>query len=316
MTDQASPSGTSSARPRDLAGYGASPPQIRWPNGAGLALNFVLNVEEGSEYSLELGDGRSETALSEVRASRVPAGERDLAVESMYEYGSRVGFWRLRDLFTSRGLPLTIFASGLALERNPAIATAIAATSWDLCAHGWRWIEHYRLDPATEAAHIARAYDSILRSVGRAPSGWYCRYSASEATRDLVAQHGRYLYDSDAYNDDLPYWTTADGRDHLVIPYTMTTNDAKFLSGDVFSGAQFADYLIDSFDVLHAESARAPRMMSVGLHARVIGQPGRIAGLTRFIDHVADKAGVWICNRDEIAQHWRAVVPPGPEVAQ
>ncbi|WP_291836011.1 allantoinase PuuE [Limimaricola sp.] len=311
MTDHAPPSGAAPSRPRDLAGYGAAPPQVRWPNGAGLALNLVLNVEEGSEYSLELGDGRSETALSEVRASRVPQGQRDLAVESMYEYGSRVGFWRLHDLFTSRGLPVTVFASAMALERTPAIARAIAEASWDLCAHGWRWVEHYRLDPATEAQHIAMAHDSILRSVGRAPAGWYCRYAPSEATRGLVAEHGGFLYDSDAYNDDLPYWTTAAGRDHLVIPYTMTTNDAKFLSGDVFCGAQFADYLIDTFDVLLAESAEVPRMMSVGLHARVIGHPGRIAGLTRFLDHVAGKTGVWLCGREDIARHWRAVVPPG-----
>lgn len=310
MTDHAHQPGAAAPRPRDLIGYGSTPPAMRWPNGAGLALNFVLNVEEGSEYSIGDGDGRSEGALTEVRASRVPEGQRDLAAESMYEYGSRVGFWRLHRLFQARGLPMTIFASALALERTPNIARAIAETDWDICAHGWRWVEHYLLDAATEAEHIRNAYDSICRSVGRAPRGWYCRYSASDATRRLVAEHGGYLYDSDAYNDDLPYWTQVADRAHLVIPYTMTTNNSKLLSGDVFSGACFADFLIDSFDTLLAESAEMPRMMSVGLHGRIIGHPGRISGLVRFLDHVAAKPGVWICGRDQIAEHWRKTIAP------
>jgi peptidoglycan/xylan/chitin deacetylase (PgdA/CDA1 family) len=297
-------------RRRDLAGYGAHPPDIRWPGGAGLALNFVLNVEEGSEYSVEDGDGRSEGALSEVRASRVPAGARDLASESMYEYGSRVGYWRLHRLFTSRQIPLTIFASALALERTPDIAAAIREADWDICAHGWRWIEHYKLDPETEADHIARAYDSISKSVGRAPNGWYCRYAPSTATRQLVAAHGGFEYDSDAYNDELPYWTNVEGRPHLVVPYTMVTNDAKFLSGDVFSADDFADFLIDSFDVLLQESAKMTRMMSVGLHSRIIGHPGRIKGLIRFISHVAERPDVWICRRSDIADYWRNHIPP------
>lgn len=295
-------------RARDLAGYGASPPDVRWPGGTGLALNFALNVEEGAEYSIGDGDGRSETALTEVRAPRVPVGQRDLAAESMYEYGSRVGFWRLHRLFTTRGLPLTVFASALALERCPDIAAAIAQSDWDICAHGLRWIEHYHLDPATEREHIAKAYDSIKKSTGRAPEGWYCRYSASEATRGLVAAHGGYLYDSDAYNDDLPYWVREGTGAHLVVPYTMTNNDAKFLGGDVMTGPDFATFLIDGFDVLLAEAATMPRMMSVGLHPRIIGHPGRIAGLIRFLDHVANKPGVWICGRNQIARHWPAMV--------
>lgn len=300
------------SRPRDLAGYGPNPPDIRWPGGAGLALNFVLNVEEGSEYSIADGDGRSEGALTEVRASRVPAGQRDLAAESMYEYGSRVGFWRIHDLFRDRGLPLTIFASALALDRTPDTARAIAATDWDICAHGWRWVEHYHMDAQTEADHIARAHAAITERLGRPPRGFYCRYSASEATRELVAAHGGYLYDSDAYNDDLPYWTQTGTGPHLVVPYSLTTNDAKFLSGDVFAARDFADFLTDSFDVLLAESARAPRMMSVGLHSRIIGHPGRLAGLIRFIDHARRARGVWICGRDAIAEHWCTHVPPGP----
>ena len=297
-------------RPRDLAGYGPDLPEIRWPGGAGLALNFVLNVEEGSEYSIGDGDGRSESALSEVRASRVAEGDRDLAVESMYEYGSRVGYWRIHRLFRDRGLPLTIFASALALERCPAIAAAIAGTDWDICAHGWRWIEYYHLDAATQAEHIARAFDSLTASTGRAPQGWYSRYSAAPQTRALVVAHGGYSYDSDAYNDDLPYYTQVAGKPHLVVPYSLVTNDAKFLSGDVFSGRQFGEFLIDTFEGLAEEAAAGPRMMSVGLHARVIGHAGRLAGLKAFLDHVAGRPGVWICRRAEIAAHWRRHVPP------
>ena len=299
------------SRPRDLAGYGPNPPDIRWPNGAGLAVNCVLNVEEGSEYSVGDGDGRSESALSEVRASRVPQGDRDLAAESMYEYGSRVGFWRIHDLFRKHDLPLTIFASALALERTPEIAAAIAATDWDICAHGYRWIEHYHLTPEVEAEQIALAHDSLTKTLGRAPRGWYCRYSASAATRGLVVAHGGYDYDCDAYNDDLPYWTEEGGKPHLVVPYTMVANDAKFLSGDVYSGRAFGDFLIDGFDVLLSEAETKPRIMSVGLHSRIIGHPGRFAALLRFIDHIAGRSDVWVCGRDQIADFWRENVPPG-----
>ena len=299
---------------RDLRGYGPRPPDIRWPNGAGLALNFVLNVEEGAEYTLA-DDGRSESALIEVRATRVPPGERDLAAESMYEYGSRVGFWRLFRLFRSRGIPVTIFASALALERNPEIAEAVAGTDWDVCAHGWRWVEHYKLDPETEREHIDRAFTSIRHTLGRPPRGWYCRYAPSPVTRSLVAAHGGFLYDSDAYNDDLPYWVEASGRPHLVVPYCMSTNDAKFLSGDVYDGGQYARFLTDTFDVLAEESRTMPRMMSVGLHARVVGHPGRMAGLSRFLDHVAGRPDVWFCSREAIAQHWCEAVPALKELA-
>ena len=298
------------SRPRDLVGYGADPPAVHWPGGAGLAVNFVLNVEEGSEYSIEDGDGHSESALSEVRASRVPRGDRDLAVESMYEYGSRVGFWRLHRLFRSSALPATVFASAVALERTRPIARAIAQTDWDICAHGYRWVEHYHLDPESEAEHIARAYSSIAKSVGRPPRGWYCRYSASLATRRLLVEHGGFDYDSDAYNDEVPYWTDVEGASHLVVPYTMVMNDAKFLSGDVFSANDFAACLIDSFDVLLSESKDTPRMMSVGLHPRIIGHPSRFTALTRFIDHISGKPGVWVCRRSDIADHWRSTVPP------
>jgi peptidoglycan/xylan/chitin deacetylase (PgdA/CDA1 family) len=298
---------------RDFAGYADRPPDLVWPGGARLALNFVLNYEEGAEYSFADGDSRSDTALTEVAQARVLPGERDLGAESMFEYGSRVGFWRLYRLFHERGLPLTVFASALALERNQAAARAIAATDWDVVCHGWRWIEHYLLDEATERQHIARAYDTIRRLIGRAPDGWYCRYAPSVRTRRLVVEHGGFSYDSDAYNDELPYWVTVSGRPHLVVPYSLATNDAKLVGGPLVTGRAFGEFLIDAFDELRGESARQPRMMSVGMHARVLGQPGRIGGLRTFLDHAQACADVWICRRGDLAAHWRREVPP-PEV--
>ncbi|WP_377296872.1 polysaccharide deacetylase family protein [Rhizobium sp. SGZ-381] len=294
---------------RDFIGYANRPPQFRWPGDSGLAVNIVLNYEEGSEYSVADGDGRSETALLEINQPRVPPGDRDLASESMYEYGSRVGFWRLHRLFTERNLPLTVFASAQALERNAEVASAIARTDWDIACHGWRWVEHYRLDEATEREHIARAFDSIVTTVGRAPAGWYSRYSRSAATRRLVVEHGGYDYDSDAYNDEVPYWVRVDGRPHLVVPYSLVTNDAKFVQGGWVTGRSYAEFLIETFDMLLKESRSQPRMMSVGLHPRVIGHPGRASGLERFLDHVAGCEGVWMARRQDIARHWKAEMP-------
>src|SRR3569833_3896875 len=294
---------------RDFIGYANRRPKFRWPGNAGLAINFVLNYEEGSEYSIDDRDGRSEAALLEVNQPRVPIGSRDLAAESMYEYGRRVGFWRLHDLFRERDLPLTIFASALALERNPGVAAAIRDAVCDLVAHGHRWVEHYRLDEQAEGEAIAAAYRSSEQSVGRPPAGWYCRYSPSEATRRLLVAHGGYRYDSDAYNDELPFWVEVDGKPHLVVPYSLVTNDAKFLSGGSSTGRDFADFLIDSFDVLAREGAKAPRMLSVGMHARVAGHPGRISGLETFLDHIAGKPGVWVAGRSAIADFWHDQQP-------
>lgn len=293
---------------RDLVGYGPDAPAVTWPGGARLAVNLVINYEEGAEYAFEHGDGRSDLGLLDIAQTRLPAGVRDLAAESLFEYGSRVGVWRLFRLCESRGVPATVFAASLALERNPAVAAAIARNGWDVAAHGWRWIAHTDLDEATERAHIARAYASIERLTGRPPEGWYCRYAPSANTRRLVVEHGGFTYDSDAYNDELPYWVRVEGRAHLVVPYSLTTNDAKLVGGPLVTGRQFGDFLIDAADELLAE--QRPRMMSVGLHARIAGHPGRLAGLRRFLDHIQGRPDVWLCRRSDLASHWRAHMPP------
>lgn len=295
---------------RDFVGYGARPPEVRWPGGARLAINFVLNYEEGGEYAVGDGDGRTDTALTDVAQARVPPGQRDLGAESMFEYGSRAGFWRLVQLFRDRGLPLTVFAAARALERNREAAAALAASDWDVVAHGWRWIEHYLLDEATEREHIARAHAALHHLIGRAPQGWYCRYAASPHTRRLLVEHGGFAYDSDAYNDDRPYWVRVGARAHLVVPYSLVTNDAKLVGGPLVTGRAFAEFLIDTADELLADGAGPARMMSVGMHARILGHPGRLAGLRRFLDHVQGRPGVWIARRGDIAAHWRDAVPP------
>ena len=304
---------------RDFVGYGENPADIRWPGGARLAVNFVLNVEEGSEYSLEDGDGRSDDALTEVAQARVPRGDRDLGAESMFEYGSRVGLWRLFRLFQNRKIPLTIFASALALERNPsaaqAVRQAVAAGDWDVVCHGRRWIEHYLLDEMAEREEIAQAVETIERLIGCSPEGWYCRYAPSTATRRLLVEHGGFSYDSDAYNDELPYWVQVENRPHLVVPYSLVTNDAKLVGGPLVTGRAFGDFLIDAFEVLVAEGDLHPRMMSIGMHARILGQPARIVGLHAFLDHIMDRDDVWICRRGDLASHWRSVVPPPEPLA-
>ena len=295
---------------RDLIGYGPNPPNPQWPNNARIAVNFVVNYEEGSENTIPDGDGRVEAGLAEVAGGRMAPGVRDLGMESLYEYGSRAGIWRLFRIFGERHLPLTVFGCALAMERNPQVAEAIAAAGYDICGHGWRWIEHYLLEEDEEREHIARAVETIERLTGTQPRGWYCRYAPSANTRRLLVEHGGFLYDSDSYADDLPYWTSVTGKSHLIVPYSLDANDLKFQPGGNFSSADvFYAYLKDSFDLLYTEGETAPKMMNVGLHARMMGRPARAAGLVRFLDYVQGFNDVWICRRLDIAEHWAAVHP-------
>ncbi|MGV2830997.1 allantoinase PuuE [Myxosarcina sp. GI1(2024)] len=291
--------------PRDLIGYGVNPPHPNWPQDAKIALQIVLNYEEGSEYSIPDGDDAAEIYLREVPGSSMGKGMRDLQVESVYEYGSRVGFWRLMRLFQEKELTVTIFGAALALERNPQAAKAIVDAEYDICCHGWRWIGHHLLDETEEREHIQKAIISLKKLTGERPLGWYCRYAPSVNTRRLIVEEGGFLYDSDAYNDDLPYWVKVAGKTHLVIPYTLDNNDMKYCVAPGFnSGNDFYTYLKDAFDVLYSEGETTPKMMSVGLHARLAGRPGRIAALARFIDYVQSHNRVWICRRIDIARHW------------
>jgi peptidoglycan/xylan/chitin deacetylase (PgdA/CDA1 family) len=295
-----------SSHHRDFVGYGRNPPDPKWPGGARIALNICINYEEGSEASLADGDGFTETALTEGGGG---FEGRDLAAESMFEYGSRVGFWRLVRLLTERNMTATVMGCALALERNPDATAAIREHGYDVCAHGWRWERHQQLGEDVERERIRKAVASLTRTIGERPLGWYCRYGAGVNTRRLVVEEGGFLYDSDAYNDELPYWTTVSGKSHLIVPYGLVNNDAKFMRGAMATADDFFVYLRDAFDMLHAEGATAPKMMSVGLHTRIAGHPGRAAGLARFLDHIAARDAVWVCRRADIARHWIATHP-------
>ena len=294
---------------RDLVGYGAKPPDPKWPGGARLALNFVINYEEGSEANILDGETFTETGLTEGSTAQFPAGARNLAAESMFEYGSRVGFWRLMRLFGAHDMPVTIFGCALALERNQDAAIAIRNAGYDVCCHGWRWVEHFLLSKEEEREHIHRAVASLQKTIGERPLGWYCRYAPSENTRQLLVEEGGFLYDSDAYNDELAYWTVVKDRPHLVVPYTLTNNDTKFMRGFWGTAEDYFIYLKDAFDMLYKEGQTAPKMMSVGIHMRIAGHPGRAAGLERFLEYVAGFDDIWICRRDDIAKHWVAEHP-------
>lgn len=286
---------------RDFVGYGRTPPHPHWPAQARIAVNIVLNYEEGSEASVPDGDGATETGLTD------GSGElsvRDLGAESMFEYGSRVGVWRLLRILAERGLAATVFGCAVALERNPALVEAIIEAGHDLCCHGNRWVRHQNFDEAQERAAIATAVETITRLFGEPPAGWYCRYAAGVSTRRLLMEHGGFLYDSDSYADELPYWNTVQGKPHLIVPYSLTNNDARFIRQALATGDDFFHYLRDSFDVLYREGATQPKMMSVGLHMRLAGHPGRAAGLERFLDHIGRHPDVWVCRRVEIARHW------------
>ncbi len=295
--------------PRDLIGYSKHPPDPKWPGGARLALQIVMNYEEGGERSILHGDTESESFLHEVVATEPLSGVRNMNVESVYEYGSRAGFWRLMRMFAERGIKITVYAIAMALERHPAAAAAIVEAGHEVVSHGWRWIDYQFMGEEEERVHMRRAVEILTRLTGSRPLGWYTGRQ-SPNTRRLVVEEGGFLYDADAYNDDLPYWVTVSGKGHLVIPYTLDNNDMKFGGVQGFNtGEDFYTYLRDAFDVLYAEGATAPRMMSVGLHMRLAGRPGRAAGLARFLDHVLKHDRVWICRRVDIARHWMVTHP-------
>ncbi len=306
---------------RDLIGYGRRPPHPHWPGGARVALQFVLNHDEGAENNVLHGDAGSETFLSEIiGAQSFPA--RHMSMESLYEYGSRAGLWRVLRAFESRSLPLTVFGVAMALQRHPEALSAYRELGHEIACHGLRWISYQGIDEATERAHMAEAVAIQRELTGAAPLGWYTGRD-SPNTRRLVVEHGGFVYDADSYADDLPYWTevaVGDGtrRSHLVVPYTLDSNDMRFAAMQGFnSGTQFFDYLKDAFDILYREGdpagLDAPKMLSIGLHARLIGRPARIAALERFLDYVLQHDKVWITRRIDIARHWIATYPYEPQ---
>lgn len=293
---------------RDLHGYGCNPPHPHWPGKARLALQFVLNVEEGGESTPVNGDAESEAYLHELPGRPARNGERDLSVESLYEYGSRSGFWRILRLFQERDLPLTAFVVGRALELNPELGIALHENGHELAGHGYRWIDYRGVPENMEREHIQRTIELIEQACGHRPLGWYTgRVSAN--TRRLLREEGGFLYDSDAYNDDLPYWIPGP-TPHLAIPYTLVNNDFRYLLPTGFSnGEGFYTLLKDSFDFLWAEGSTAPKLMTVGLHGRISGHPARAMALMRFLDYVATHEQVWICRREEVARHWAEQYP-------
>jgi len=305
--------------PRDLVGYGAKPPDPRWPGDARVAIQFVLNYEEGGENCVLHGDAGSEQFLSEM-ASPPAYPTRHLSMEGIYEYGSRAGVWRILREFERRRLPLTVFAVAMALERNAEVAAAFAEAGHEIAAHGWRWISYQGVDEATERAHLARAVESIAKTTGSRPLGWYTGRD-SPATRRLVADLGGFEYDADYYGDDLPFWLQVERSDgslvpQLVVPYTLDTNDMRFALPQGFAqGDDFFVYLRDAFDVLWAEGAERPAMMSVGMHCRLLGRPGRLRSLQRFLDHVERHDRVWVARRIDIARHWKKMHPFDPTTA-
>jgi putative urate catabolism protein len=295
--------------PRDLVGYGANPPDPKWPGGARIAVQFVVNYEEGGEASILHGDTHAETYLHEVVGTSMVRGLRNPQIESVYEYGSRAGFWRLMRLLQERGVKVTVFAVAMALGRHPDAIKAMAADGHEIASHGWRWIDYQYASISQEREDMARAIAAISELTGQRPLGWYTGRS-SPNTRRLVVEEGGFLYDADAYNDDLPYWVMMQDKPHLVIPYTLDVNDMKFGTPQGFTTAEdFFVYARDAFDTLYAEGLHSPKMMSIGLHTRLIGRPGRIRGLVQFLDHLQKHDRVWICRRVDIARHWIAHHP-------
>ena len=289
--------------PRDMIRNASKKIDVVWPNKAKLAIQIVLNYEEGAENSVLHGDKHSETFLSEIIGAQ-PVKGRHINMESLYEYGSKRGFWRLHDLFQEKKIPITIFGVAMALERNPEVCNAIKSSDYEIACHGWRWIDYQNISKSVEKKHMDLAIKTIKKIFGQRPLGWYTG-RCSPNTRDLVMNEGGFLYDSDSYSDDLPYWEKRGKKKQLIVPYTLDNNDMRFATNQGFnSGDQFFNYLKDSFDVLYKEGEKNPKMMSVGLHCRLVGKPGRLKSLEKFLDYVLKHDDVWICKRIDSAKHW------------
>lgn len=289
---------------RDLIGYNSQPPHAHWPNDARIAVQFVLNYEEGGENCILHGDPASEMFLSEIIGAAPFEGARHMSMESIYEYGSRVGVWRILDLFRARKIPITLFAVAMAMQRHPKVIEQALTDGHEIASHGYRWINYHGMSVDEERAHMEKAIAIHSEICGARPLGWYTGRTSAH-TRDLVAEEGGFIYDADDYSDDLPFWSKQVASPHLVVPYTLDTNDMRFATAQGFhTGDQFASYLIDAFDTLYAEGVTSPKMLSVGLHCRLIGRPARFAGLVKFIDHVQKHEKVWVARRVDIAKHW------------
>ncbi|ASP50073.1 allantoinase PuuE [Cognaticolwellia beringensis] len=290
--------------PRDMIGYGAKPPQANWPNKSKIAVQFVINYEEGAENCVLHGDKASETFLSEIIGAAPIQDARHMNMESFYEFGSRAGFWRLHRLFTQRNLPVTVFGVAMAMQRNPDVIEAMLKADWEIASHGYRWIDYQHVPIDIEREHLQQAISIHHSMTGEKPKGWYLGRS-SPNTRDLILEEGSFLYDSDSYADDLPSWIQGKSKPHLIVPYTLDVNDMRFASPQGFnSGDQFFNYLKDTFDTLYAEGSDTPKMMSIGLHCRIIGRPGRFASLVKFLNYIENYNDIWVCRREDIAQHW------------
>ena len=296
---------------RDFIGYGLNPPKIEWPDGARVAVSVVVNYEEGSEYSLLDGDPHRETN-SEV-PSPLPLDERDLANESFFEYGSRVGVWRIMDILGQYRVPATFFCCALALERNPQVGPEIVRRGHEVFGHGYRWEEYYLMDIESEREAIHRTIESLERTTGVKPVGWYTRYAPSENTRKLVASNGEFIYDSNSYGDDIPYYETVEGEPWLVVPYSLEVNDTRFWRGGMNRPSDFLETLTNTFDLLYEEGLENPKIMNVGLHCRIAGRPSRASVLKQFLAYVDDKPNVWFARRDEIARWWLENYPAVPQ---
>ena len=300
---------TEQSYPRDLAGYAGQPPHPHWPDKARIALQFVINYEEGGERCLLHGDIESEAFLSEIIGAEPIHNARHMNMESMYDYGARAGFWRLRQMFIERNIPVTVFGIAMAMERNPRVVEAMLEAQWEIASHGYRWIDYQHVPESIEREHLQKAIEIHTRVTGHKPQGWYLGRCGEQSHR-IAAEEGDFVYQADSYADDLPYWDEQYEKPQLMVPYTLDANDMRFATAQGFnSGEQFYQYLKDSFDVLYAEGATSPKMMSVGLHCRLAGKPGRAAAVMRFLDYVQSFEQVWLCRRIDIANHWRQHFP-------